>query len=424
MVMKSRSLKGLFSKNEFAKNVLTLMSGTLIAQLLPILASPLLTRLYSPTEFGLLGAYLAMVAVCASVASGKYDQAIIMTPNESETNNLLMLSLLLPVLFSFFLFVAILVFYQEIVGLSSDLDNMIWLYYVPIGVILACSYASIITWFNRFQKYKEMAQNKALQAGSITFLQILFGYFTKISLGLIFADAIGRFITTLDLLRRYKTNHSFEFNWHEKIKLIKKYKKFPLYEAPASLFNIAALQAPLFLIPIYFSPVIAGAYFLVFRVVMAPISLVGESMMQVFREKATKDFYETGSCRRLFVKTMWLMFAIGIIPTLVLMSWGREIFAVIFGENWENAGLYAQIFAPLALIRLISGPLGYLFILREKLMWDMLLQGLFLLMTVSAIVVGGINNDVEQMISYISLSGIIFYSCQIGFSFYLSKNNE
>ncbi len=47
-----------FPKNEFAKNVLTLITGTTTAQTIPIIISPLLTRIYSPEDFGVWDYFL------------------------------------------------------------------------------------------------------------------------------------------------------------------------------------------------------------------------------------------------------------------------------------------------------------------------------------------------------------------------------
>jgi O-antigen/teichoic acid export membrane protein len=269
-----------------------------------------------------------------------------------------------------------------------------------------------------------MAKNKILQSVSITFGQIAIGFTNKISFGLMWADLVGRFVASASLFRLFYITSGLKVNWHKKIHLLKQYKKFPLHEVPASLFNISALQAPLILIPLYFSPAVVGAYFLLFRVIMAPIALVGESIQQVFQVKASRSYHKTGNCRSIFLKTMGLLAIIGIGPTIILILWGEEIFIFVFGAVWEEAGVYAEILAPMAMIRLISAPLGYMFILREKLLWDMALQALFLVMTVLSIWVGGVNNDIGEVILYISYSGLLFYFLQISISFYLTKNGQ
>ncbi|MFX4236614.1 translocase, partial [Aliarcobacter butzleri] len=79
--------------------------------------------------------------------------------------------------------------------------------------------------------------------------------------------------------------------------------------------------------------------------------------MEVFKNRAIEDFNKYNSCKEIYKKIFLLLLGIGIIPTFILISFGQEIFAFAFGEAWREAGIYAQILAPLALLRLISAPL-------------------------------------------------------------------
>ena len=106
---------------------------------------------------------------------------------------------------------------------------------------------------------------------------------------------------------------------------------------------------------------------------------------------------------------------------VVLLAWGDDLFAVIFGEEWREAGVYAQILSPMAAIRLISAPLSYVYILREKLVLNMILQGLLLTLTVMSILVGGFLDDIKLMLFLMSASGVLFYCLQLCFSFRLTK---
>ena len=71
------------SLSEYSKNVLTLLSGTVIAQALPILFAPVLTRIFSPEEFAVYGVYIAVVMFCTVLSSGRYELAIIL-PEDDE----------------------------------------------------------------------------------------------------------------------------------------------------------------------------------------------------------------------------------------------------------------------------------------------------------------------------------------------------
>ena len=82
-----------FKIGKFAKNVLTLLTGSTIAQAIPIAVSPILTRLYTPEDFGILALFLAIVSFIAIVFTGQYESAIILPEKYEDVINIFFLSL-------------------------------------------------------------------------------------------------------------------------------------------------------------------------------------------------------------------------------------------------------------------------------------------------------------------------------------------
>ena len=133
-----------------------------------------------------------------------------------------------------------------------------------------------------------------------------------------------------------------------------------------------------------------------------------------------EDLKEHGTCRPLFIKTLLSLVVIGLPPTLLLILFGREIFAFVFGEDWREAGIYATILAPMALFRLVCAPLGGVLFIREKLNLILLLQSFFFLMVTLSLVLGWMQQDPVYLVSFLSVSGCLFYLLQALSSFRLS----
>lgn len=409
-------------KSDFSKNIVTLMTGSAIAQAIPILISPILTRIYTPEEFGIFALYMAFISIGASIVTAKYETAILLPKKEENAKYLVYISSIFALFFSLLFFIVYMLFSDKFNNFFK-VENDVF-YFVPFGIFLFAIYAILLQWANRKKEYKNMNKNRLIQSSSISIFQVLTGILNKISFGLIVSDVMGRVIAVLLILNRVLQQVKLEnFSLKKTISLIKRYKKFPKYEMPATVLNITSYELVYIIIPIYFSSVTAGLYFLVFRVLMTPIGFIGSAITEVFKNRAIEDLNKYNSCRRIYKKIFLLLFSIGIFPLLIVTIWGQSIFSFIFGEEWKEAGLYAQILAPLALFRLISSPLSYLFIIKEKLELDLLIQFIFFIFIVISLIIGCFYKDIYLLVSLLSLSGCIFYLIQIIISFRLSNGN-
>ena len=408
-------------KSEYVRNVLTLVSGTSIAQAIPVAVTPVLTRIYSPAEFGLFAVYMALVAIGAMIATGRLEMAVLIARKDSEALQLAVTSFVISGLISLLALAAISAWGRQLAVLAGQPGLEGWLYIAPFSIFLFSVYKVLLHWLNRKKQYALMSRSRVAQGGSISALQVAVGLAAKIPTGLALADCMGRLAALLLIFSRVKATVKLpEFNRARQYALIRRYRKFPFLGSPASLLNVLSLQAPYLVIPAIFASAVAGMYFLVFRVLMLPIALVGESMMEVFRSRAMEDLKDYGTCRPLFIKTLLSLTVIGLPPALLLILFGQEIFAFVFGEDWREAGLYAAILAPMALFRLACAPLGGVLFIREKLKLILLLQSFFFLMVALSLVLGWMHQDPVLLVSFLSVSGCLFYLLQALGSFMLS----
>ena len=397
------------------------MSGTTIAQAIPVAITPVLTRIYSPGEFGLFAVYMALISIGTMIATGRLEMAVLIARKDSEALQLVITSFIISGITSILTLFVIVIWGQQLAMLSGQPEIGNWLYFVPFSIFLFSIYKVLLHWLNRKKQYELMSQSRVIQSGSISVLQVAVGVGTKIIPGLALADCLGRAVSLVLIFRRIKQAVTLPgFNRVRQLALVRRYKKFPFLGSPASLLNILSLQMPYLIIPVIFTSAVAGLYFLVFRVLMMPISLLGESMMEVFRNKAMENLKEHGTCKPVFIKTFLSLVLIGLPPALLIILFGPEIFAFIFGEEWREAGLYATILAPMALFRLVCAPLSGVLFIREKLELVLLLQSFFFLMVVLSLVVGWLNDGPVLMVIFLSASGCLFYLLQALSSFRMS----
>ena len=407
-------------KSEYFRNIFTLLSGTSVAQAIPIMVTPVLTRLYTPEEFGVFALFLSIVTIGALISTGRYEIAIMLPKNKENSKQVMFLGMFISFAFCLLLLVVSIFFSKKIESIFGVAGLADWIYLVPISVFTMSVYNSLNYWMSRNRAFNFLSLSRVLQSTSVSSFQILIGYFLSLKLGLIISDLLGRMLTMLFLFKHFFRKDKFTFRRKRMLVLASKYKKFPIYELPASTFNSAALQSPFFLIPIIFGTVTSGLYFVVFRVVMMPVSLLGSAVLEAFRVHATESMRKEGSCNRVFLKTLMILFLFGVTPTLLLMAWGPELFSFVLGKEWRLAGVYAQILAPMALVRLISSPLSYMFFLKEKLKLNLLYQGTYFSLILFSIFCGFYFQSELVMFYVISATGVLFYGVQITTSYLLS----
>ena len=122
-------LNKLKPKSEFSRNVLTLMTGTTIAQAIPIAISPILTRIYTPEDFGVFALYMAIASIIAVIATGRYEMAIMLPKEEEDVKSIVKLILILLSIVTFITFLIVSFFNQAIVSLFENQEISNWLYF-------------------------------------------------------------------------------------------------------------------------------------------------------------------------------------------------------------------------------------------------------------------------------------------------------
>lgn len=406
-------------EKEYLKNILTLSLGTGSAQLIPIIILPMLTRLYTPSEFGIFGGFAAATALLAIIATAKYDVAIIQPIDEGDAEQVFKLSIFTAFVFVCSLYILLFIFESPILALTGYYYEVIFL--IPITALIISFNSSFSYLLNRKKFYKQMSLNKILQSLFVGIVSLFLGYINFGYVGLIAGYIIGSLLVTLFLFYKYwrsvakaKTVRMFH--------MAKVYKSYPLYSLPSGMSNVSANQLPIILLTKIFNAEISGFYFLVHKLLSAPVLLISSSVGLVFRQYAQSEKISTGSYSKIYITTLKKLCLTGLPVFIILGLFGQDIFSFIFGSEWKVAGLYAQILSPMFFLKFTVFPLLSSFNVSDKLKIDFIGQFFHMLSIIVALFIGHYYNSALHSIVFISLFGSIFYIMFLFISFRLSKD--
>jgi O-antigen/teichoic acid export membrane protein len=397
------------------------MTGTTIAQAIPIAISPILTRMYTPEDFGIFALYISVASIISSMATGRYESAILLPKEEDDAVNIVILSILVSTFISFISLLIVFIFNYKITSLLGNPKISIFLYLIPLSVFLTGLYQSINYWINRQKRYKQLATNRIIQSGTTSSTSLLLGYGSVGSIGLISGNILGLLISSYILGKNiYKEDSNFlkKINKIKLLEVAKRYIDFPKYDMPAILANTIAQQTPHILFNLFFNATVSGYYYLTQRILQVPIIFIGRAFLDVFKEIASKDFLKYGNAREIYLITFNKLVLIGFVPSVFLYYFSIELFVFVFGDNWTIAGEYAQILAPMLFLRFVSSPLSFMFYIGEKQKLNLLMQTVLLIMILSSFF---IFNNPKNIILSISILSSIFYIFQIVISAKIAK---
>ena len=189
----------------FFQNVATLATGTLLAQALPILFSPILTRLYEPEAFGVFALYMAIVSSVTPAISGKYEVAQVLPQRRVDALHLFVIAIYVTVLLSFLFLIIFLSLHDKIIKFFDIQKLSGWILFVPFSLLMIGFLNTFSYYTNRKNEYNVLAKSKVIQSISAIFTQLLFGILNAGFIGLLIASMVSSATATLYLLKRYQS---------------------------------------------------------------------------------------------------------------------------------------------------------------------------------------------------------------------------
>ena len=360
---KIHKVGGKLLKSEFNRNVLALMTGTTIAQAIPVAIAPILTRIYSPEDFGVYALFLSVISIFGVIINGRYELAIVLPKKDEDAINILSISLILNLTISLFLLILVILLYEYFLKFPVIKEIGIWLYFIPLVVFLI-GFWKMLNYFNiRKKQFKDIAKATIIKSIVLAAVQLSIGFIKSGVTGLISGQIISQLFANSKLLLNIIKDKVLlsKISRVKIISLAKKYKNFPKYDAPSSLSNTIALHLPSLLLPKLFGLTMTGYFFLAHKIVAIPSSLLGKSISEVFMQEMSAKKNMKIKCWPFFIKTVKHLLLIGT-PVLILIALlGPYLFQIIFGEEWKVSGEIAPYLAVVFLINFVVSTVSPVF---------------------------------------------------------------
>lgn len=376
------SFAQLLPEKGFARKVGLLAGGTAGAQFITLLILPLLTRLFTPEQFGVLASCVAIIAIVSMISGLRYEMAIPLATSDSQAFHLLLLSVGLVVVCAVLTTLLVMLIPANVLQLGSSK----WL--IPLGITGIGFYQALSYWALRRKAYKELAQTKIAQGIGRAVAQLGAGLLGAGAPGLVFGEIVGRSAGFLrlgwgerDFLRALKR----EASCGQLLSVAHAFRSFALLAAPASLLNSAGLQVPTLLIASLYGPVVAGWYFAAQRIVALPVQMASRAVGDTFIAEASElAKTDPRNLLNMFRKVSHGLLIIGAVPTAILILTSSWIVPWLLGPDWQTAGVFLQLLASPFLLALAYSPINFAIIGRND--YSLVWASLRLLATVGAVV--------------------------------------
>ncbi|CAM4411217.1 lipopolysaccharide biosynthesis protein [Paenibacillus tarimensis] len=336
---------GRLKMGSFGKQLAVLMSGTALAQVITILSAPVLSRLFTPENFGVFTFYSSIISVLSIVAGGKYEIAVVLPEKDEDAVNVMGLSIMLAFITS--LLSALLLGGAMWVNapITAQMDTW-WLLWIPASILAIGIYQSCNYWSTRQKTFRRQSVSQVVRSVGVSGTQLSTGFAGLGGAGLILGQLLGQWVATMTLfVQTWREDGKAirdKLSMKKMLASIKTYKQFPLFNMPQAFINAMSQQMAPFLLAAYYGSAAVGLYGLSLRLLQMPINVISQSIRQVYLKRASDVFNRKGKQFPLYVKTILSLGAVGILPVCILVVWGPELFAVILGEQWREAGEFAR----------------------------------------------------------------------------------
>lgn len=353
-----------FAKSKFIRNVAVVATGTAAAQAISMAFAPIITRLYGPEAYGLMGIFTSVVGVLSTVAALGYPTAIVLQKSEADARRMANLSLCIGVGMALLTTIALAYFGKRFLNLLNAEVISAYIYLIPLAMLFSVITAVLGQWLIRENAFKLIARYRVLTAFLLSLVKSGFGFFYPTAMILIATNIIGGLLgtvltfigwTRLSKEQRPEKPHD-SIQSKSMRQLASQYRDFPLLRTPQNLINALSQSLPVLLLSIYFGAGSAGQYSIAIIVLGVPASLVGGSVMSVFYPRITEAIHKGEDARALIIKATVGMALIGAIPYLIIIFMGPLIFSFVFGEEWRTAGEYARWLSAWLFLQYVNKP--------------------------------------------------------------------
>jgi O-antigen/teichoic acid export membrane protein len=374
-------------ESEYFKNIFLLFTGSTIVQAIPFVTLPILSRIYEPSEYGVLGIFMMIIVIGASLLTLQYENAIIISPTHTRVK----IAVGALLYFTFGMFVVLCALF---LGLRDFILKFFsiggWYYFVPVITLITTCNNILMVYANRLKLYRVMTYNRLMVALLVPSVSILTGLFLKGVNGLMIGFFVGTVCSLLFIATYFFILKKLRLKFSKRLTKIflKKYKGYFQWSFPAEFMNLLSSNLPIMMLSAYSNVTSVGLYSQGQRVLVMPTQVMSSATGEVFRQKATEDYNKEGSCRKVFMQTFKGLFLIALPTFTILFFFAEDLMTFFLGEKWANAGKYTSILSIMFFFKFVVSPLTYTVVISHRLHLGLIMDILLLVSSLISFSIG------------------------------------
>lgn len=411
----------------FIRNLGKLLSGNMVAQLLPVVFTPVLTRYYAPADFDEWGVFVGALAITIVFASARLETAMVVPKQQTEAEKLGMALFALSFVVGVVTFLLSYFTRSEWMGMVKGRSDLLTASLIGAAVWFSALRQLLNYWFYRDHLFGAASVMNLIRAAVFVSVAFVFGL-----LGDAFPWANGLYIATVaselagivhgtPILAQHVSFRNLP-PWNTVWPTVKQFRHFMTWGVPGDLLNALTNYYPLFLLDNHFSKGVVGQFVMARRVIYMPMALLSRTTGDVFVAHASEEIRKKGDCRKLYLTTLFLL-SVTSAPIFGLLAFiSPPLFALALGEEWRLAGELAQpltlcagaafVISTLARILQVTG------LQRLDFMWQILL---FVVMSSTLTVVTRAGCTIEEFVRAFAIAYTICYGFYLAISFTVSR---
>lgn len=387
-------------------------------------ATPLLTRLYGPEEFGALAVFAAAYAIVVGLITLKYDLSIILPRDHDKAVDLTVLTLSISLILSLVLLALLSVSY-----LTLGVPEHWYFFLLPLSTILGAAYTCAQQWGARASDYRRFARsqvmNSLVNVGTSVLLAIVIAkLFGSLVVGFVAGLAAGLIYLSIKLLRISAGDWRLNFRLSRLPATALEFKRFPMFVLPSSLLATLGMNAPPFLFQAMFSLQQVGYYAIANRFLMAPSALVGGAVAEAFRAEFV-DRHKRGIENATFFRNTLrklILFALPVFGGFFLIA--PSLFALLLGEAYRDSGVLSRYLCIGVLAQFISQPFHYVFVATGHVRLGLLIQSAVTGLPLIALILGGLSGSMEHAVLFAALLTFVLSALLVGQAYRCCKQSD
>lgn len=404
-----------FIASDLVRNASKLLSASVFAQAVGILIYPILTRLYSPEDFGLLSLFMSIGGILVIISTLEYQYAIIVANKEKTA--LSALNYVTNILLGFFVFLlATIPFSNFFANLLNTPDFASWYWALPLFVLTTGGWSILNYWHNRNKKFQHISTYQISKSLLTAAMKWVFGMIGFLKGGLIVATVAASTLSLLlNILRTRK-----DYPMVKRIRIMamdytemRPYRNFPYFSLPKSIVNYASSNLPILLLTPHFGLKEMGFFGMALALSFTPINLIYNSIYQVLFSDLAEKVNNKQTIRKQvtqFIKRSLIValpIAVGLYLTLPILT------RFLLGEGWEQTGIYIQYMLPWLLSCLIAGSTCFIADIFMKQRTVLFFEVTLFITRLIFILIGIKTNNIQTAIIGFSLGGFVINTIQI-----------